>query len=127
MVNNFLKESNCISEHADRYYDVIGHKFREFDILANPQLLRILTVNGTLIFDKIDFAVECKNICEDCPLIVVVRKYEYEINIYVKLLRICSKIYSVQNLKLNYNIIRGVQYLSQDFIDYIGVEILQVQ
>jgi len=126
-VHNQLKSAGCLSDHGGRYLDPISGKLREYDILAKPPTNNLDGRTATASFRHIEMSVECKNIDSDFPLIVGAREFEYE---QVKAIRLVRdhklEVIGYQD-SIPISKMHGfVAAFGQDFIEYIGVETIQI-
>jgi hypothetical protein len=123
-----LRKKGCTVEHSGRYADYLTQRFREYDILANPPCLYIDGGHERHVFSKVEFAIECKNISQSCPLIVGTRKERSEPVEFIEITQPSGSIYYSSAMRqMNVALMpRFISHFGQHFIEDIGIEPIQV-
>ena len=126
-IHEQLKAGGCQSNHGGRYLDPITGKLREYDILAKPPTNTLNGRTASASFRHIEMSIECKNVDADFPLIVGVREFEYEQIRTMRLVRDHRQEVTGYQDSIPIAKMHGiVSAFGQEFIQYIGVETIQI-
>lgn len=116
----------CI-DHGGRYIDKVTEKIREFDILARPRGNVIQGIPENIAFYDIRLCIECKNVSPNTPIIVGARELQFDSVSCYRIDKIYGKPIAVYENQINIaRLHKLVQSFGGYFLNYIGVEILQV-
>ncbi len=111
--------------HGGRYHDPATQKIREFDLLGHEHGVRI--GSSSEFFNRLELAVECKNIHESNALIIGCRKaFCEDLNGFMVMSR-SDEISHFNHTNISLSKDFDLKVLSNDGGDFIGTEILEVK